>query len=402
VQTLKYQIDYVPGIPSTSILTSGFLERTIYYDRSNVKVKEIVNTPLVAASSTYWAFKVNARNTLAEGSDGNCANYYCFNLNTCFYPVQLGKLVTSKTIEYNYFGTNSSQNIKETAYNNRVLVAREAVTNSDGVVSSNEYKYLSDYTIGSSGWLYDLSKKNVIETPIEVINKVNSNVVAGSFVKYKTQNGKTLPSEIYTVETDVPKSIPSTAPSAVASTDFKFKGKIEYDNFGNVSWTQAADNVVTSYLWGYGYKFPIAVVQNANLNQILHTSFEEETTNTSSIAKTGLYGYSAAYTISLPSAGTYKLTYWKKVGTEPWQLVEEVLSSSKTIGGSGAIIDEIRLHPLVAQMVTYTYDPMVGITSATDQNNNIAYYYYDSSGRLKSIKDANKNLVKAFDYNYQE
>jgi YD repeat-containing protein len=52
-------------------------------------------------------------------------------------------------------------------------------------------------------------------------------------------------------------------------------------------------------------------------------------------------------------------------------------------------------------MKTYTYDPLIGITSMTDQNNITTYYEYDSFSRLKYIKDQNKNILKAYDYHYK-
>jgi YD repeat-containing protein len=51
-------------------------------------------------------------------------------------------------------------------------------------------------------------------------------------------------------------------------------------------------------------------------------------------------------------------------------------------------------------MNTYTYDPLIGITSKTDQSNNTTFYFYDEFGRLKTIKDNDLNIIKDFDYQY--
>jgi hypothetical protein len=70
-------------------------------------------------------------------------------------------------------------------------------------------------------------------------------------------------------------------------------------------------------------------------------------------------------------------------------------------GGNGSVwFDDIRLHPSDAQMVTYTYDPLVGMTSQTDVNNRSTYYEYDSFNRLKLIKDKDGNILKRICYNY--
>jgi YD repeat-containing protein len=62
--------------------------------------------------------------------------------------------------------------------------------------------------------------------------------------------------------------------------------------------------------------------------------------------------------------------------------------------------DDIRLHPSSAQMVTYTYEPLIGMTSQTDINNRTAYYEYDGFGRLSLIRDQDGNILKKYCYNY--
>lgn len=65
-----------------------------------------------------------------------------------------------------------------------------------------------------------------------------------------------------------------------------------------------------------------------------------------------------------------------------------------------ATIDELRLYPSDAQMVTYTHEPLVGITTQSDASGKITYYEYDGAKRLLDIRDQNKNILKAFCYNY--
>ena len=51
-------------------------------------------------------------------------------------------------------------------------------------------------------------------------------------------------------------------------------------------------------------------------------------------------------------------------------------------------------------MTTYTYEPLIGLTSQCDINNKITYYDYDGLGRLKLIKDQGRNILKKICYNY--
>jgi len=65
-------------------------------------------------------------------------------------------------------------------------------------------------------------------------------------------------------------------------------------------------------------------------------------------------------------------------------------------------IDEVRMHPKMARMVTYTYEPLVGKISETNANNLTTYYEYDEFNRLKLVKDNDGNIVKNYYYNYKQ
>lgn len=53
-------------------------------------------------------------------------------------------------------------------------------------------------------------------------------------------------------------------------------------------------------------------------------------------------------------------------------------------------------------MTTYTYQPLVGMTSQCDIGNRITYYEYDGLQRLKRIRDQDYNILKSLDYQYQQ
>jgi YD repeat-containing protein len=86
-----------------------------------------------------------------------------------------------------------------------------------------------------------------------------------------------------------------------------------------------------------------------------------------------------------------------------WNYFEsEVTASGTTITVSGSIImDDLRCYPKGALMNTYTYTPLIGVTSQSDPTNKINYYEYDSYGRLQLIRDQDNNIVKTFEYKYK-
>lgn len=182
--------------------------------------------------------------------------------------------------------------------------------------------------------------------------------------------------------------------------------KNRYDDYGNLLEQQKLNDAKYAYTWGYNHTYPIAQVVNASHTDIFHTSFEEEGEGNSNVSdsKTGRKSKIDGYTKTLTglSNGAYQLTYWQKGGSG-WvlqTLVVSVTAGTYTISLTGQV-DEVRLHPESAQMTTYTYDPLVGMTSQTDMNNNSVYYEYDGFNRLSLVRDEGGNVVKKYCYNYQ-
>lgn len=117
-------------------------------------------------------------------------------------------------------------------------------------------------------------------------------------------------------------------------------------------------------------------------------------------AKTGKKYYQGDFLINYikPNDRAYELTWWAYENGS-WKFHKQAYEGMVTLTG---LIDEIRIHPKDAQMNTFTYEPLTGMTSQCDANNRVSYYEYDSLGRLKLIRDQDKNIVKTFQYNYQQ
>jgi hypothetical protein len=203
----------------------------------------------------------------------------------------------------------------------------------------------------------------------------------------------------------------------------------EYDGYGNPVEFESKSGT-TSVIWQDKGMNPAAEVNNGSLPEIAFTSFEtEETGNWSGIedqqvtssAITGKKGYLLTETglqkTGLSAGNSYIVSYWSRSGsysvtgsigqvmtgysTGGWTYYEHKVSdvSSVTVSGTGDI-DELRLYPSDAQMTTYTYAPLVGMTSQCDISNRITYYEYDALGRLGIVRDQEKNILKQFCYAY--
>ncbi len=82
--------------------------------------------------------------------------------------------------------------------------------------------------------------------------------------------------------------------------------------------------------------------------------------------------------------------------------VQRIEAVARNYGSNGKICywDDIRLHPANAQMATYTYEPLIGMTSETGPDNKTAYYEYDDLGRLTHVKDYKNNIINRYRYRY--
>lgn len=67
-------------------------------------------------------------------------------------------------------------------------------------------------------------------------------------------------------------------------------------------------------------------------------------------------------------------------------------------------LDAFRDNPAFKkfQITTYSYDPLIGVTTLTPPTGIREFYWYDSSGRLVSVKDSNGNIVKEVKYNNKQ
>ena len=64
-------------------------------------------------------------------------------------------------------------------------------------------------------------------------------------------------------------------------------------------------------------------------------------------------------------------------------------------------IDDVRVYPKDASITTYGYYPLIGLRSATNERGVTESYRYDDFSRLVSVMDNDMNVVKEYDYFYQ-
>jgi YD repeat-containing protein len=67
-------------------------------------------------------------------------------------------------------------------------------------------------------------------------------------------------------------------------------------------------------------------------------------------------------------------------------------------------LDSLRINSSFSNYIitTYTYDPLIGVTSITPPSGVREIYKYDSANRLQSVVDVNGKILKEYQYNYKQ
>ncbi len=352
-----------------SDLTSRWLERNKLvsiesFKNNGVKVKEV--NLYYNSLNTRYDQKIRTRSQFNHrlcNSNGYIFEYFGVSNYIYFFNSFLEKKI--ETI-YSENGTNPFSTTIEYKYNDYRLLTEEKTTSSLGENLITTYRYpnefLGDYITKSMLLLY-----HQINSPVEIVRKKNSKVIGAVVNKYLCKNCEFSPvngglyvngfpklSQTYELEiNDGVTNYQNASASIVPDSRCKLKVTVDdYDNYGNVLHYHKANDIHSSFLWGYNQTYPVAKIENATIDQV----------------KAVLGG-------SIPDLGSGGLS-------------ESQISALRSISG--------------AMVTTYTYTPLFGMTSQTDPNGVTTYYEYDTFGRLKCIKDDDGRILKTYEYNYKQ
>lgn len=281
------------------------------------------------------------------------------------YSVSSGVKQLQAMTETVYFNSNDSIFIQTGyTYNTSQLISRIEKTTNFGKEIIRKY-YPSDYSpvpITDSNTdqqiITEMQNNNMLSQEIEEQNlRIKDNVttlIGGKIYRYKKQNGLIVPGETYdldlsTPSTDLTNSFFDLSQTLIFHPGYKRKLVFDYYNSkGNLLQATGRDGLITSYLWDATGSYPLAQVKGSTFSQI--STFEGLPANSSS---------------------------------------STLLLNLKSLAPNAFI-------------TTYSYKPLVGLSSQTDPNGKTTYYEYDDFGRLKFTKDDQGEILKKFDYHYRE
>lgn len=362
------------------------------------------------------------------------------DLQVEFYGLYTGRapLTTSKERVYKTTDATQFAEAVTTYYYHHLnyQVFSVGTRHSNGDETGKYIKYPVDFT----GGIYDiLVNNNILNVPVVTTTSVSRGAVGspnrGDILESTTNfvqlaNGDIKPSE--TLEKRYSKPTVTWETGAVIPPQ-KVVETFTYDASGNLIGVKDEGKHAATNIFDYQDKFIVASVMNAEpaLDKPAYTSFETNVfggwqltgAGPGWITNSGVTGTRAfnlaSNTLTAPGLNTaraYTVSFWsnaaitvtggatlKKTGPaiSGYTFYEyDIAQGTTSVALTGnAYIDEVRIYPATARMRTVSYDPLIGKTADCDENNRISYYEYDNMGRLRFIKDANKNITKMYEYN---
>lgn len=325
-------------------------------------LNSVTNTYKDLNYQEYYNTKILKYLDWQQTSYSNAAGQSYNDIITTFsssYPVySLG--LTSPYIYANYWLSSAAH------------VLDSVVTVNDGVSTMTRYRYENSYdkpdSIATrhgdgSFWItkvsYPFNKTGTVYSGMwaanilsPVIDQLEYKTNTSNFLKSTTTNWDSWSGAYYK-----PLTVSTKMGAATTKVRLRYSG---YNGNGDIQTVAKESAPKTTYIWSYKGAYPVAEIQNADYSTV----------------ETALGGSTA---------------------------VNNFRKSNPTDAIVASFLAPLRSASSLAgaMVTTYTYQPLVGVTSTTDPRGQTTYYEYDGYGRLTTIRDMNNNIVKAICYNYK-
>ncbi|WP_314244799.1 hypothetical protein [Empedobacter tilapiae] len=351
----EYQLPFTQG--SYNGFMGGLLKNEIHKDDKGNIIKTITNTyefdnyfnqfsskyDTEYPEYIYPAMDISVRSSYTGSARGLG---YTFDVNVYHYPSTWIKLKETKEVDF--FNNSSIEKIKTFTYNyNQIKPIKEVTKNSKGETLTTEYQYppdlVSDYE--QSEIMQEMVKRNMIATPVITKSINEPTVLSEQRTLYKyfpgTSGNLILPEFVY-----AKKGKNTTV------NDRKITYN-SYDAKGNLTQYTLENGIPVAIIWGYNGQYPVAKIEGSTF-----------------------------------ANATSKLANYL----------------TKIQNGTLTATEQSTIRTLIpdAMLTSYTYKPLIGVTSITGPNGQSEFYNYDSSNRLQSIVNEKNEVIKTFEYNYKQ
>ncbi len=263
------------------------------------------------------------------------------------FPKHLGyssKILSARTIDY--FDDRDLVIDNSSTYDPiKHHLKQEQRTDSEGVIHESQYLYPYDTEVVGETGMSSLVSENRIAKPVmskmfkdaEMLYSQKINYASNTLTKNKTR-----PVKVDLVKGDESENL--------LEDRLLYE---RYDQKGNVLQYKKPNGITISLIYGYKQTYVVAKIENAHYSQI-----------------EALSGFETEFNLEDGGLNTFQ---------------ENTLRTALPN----------------SMITTYTYDPLIGVTSVTDPKGKRLYYIYDEFNRLKEVKDQDGNLVSDYKYHYK-
>ncbi|PRD46263.1 hypothetical protein [Sphingobacterium haloxyli] len=211
--------------------------------------------------------------------------------------------------------------------------------------------------------------------PIETVESKKGKTISAVFNRYaffpSSSVNHVYPTGVMLLELSQPSSqfINSTNNNLNITLDTRYNEwlTLKFNN-GRIVQSREKSASPVVYLWGYGGQYPVAKIENATYTEVL-TALGGGSTPAHHSAATTILNNLSLSTVSEAMVNTY--------------------------------VQTIRANLQKSRVTTYTYKPLVGMTSMIDPRGITEYYQYDGFQRLKDVLDFDKNVLRNYQYHYR-
>ncbi|MFN3771750.1 hypothetical protein [Cloacibacterium normanense] len=266
-------------------------------------------------------------------------------------------------------------------------IIKKEYSNGTALITKTENTYASDNNVGKGNILSTITTfpdgtkhnftyqyahekgnqylidKNIVGISLQKTITKNNIGISSVDTKYPTTqteantktNGLPLPTSIVSYGVQIPGM------SSTPNTEIIYD---KYDSKGNILQYTTKSGIPLTIIWGYNQTQPIAKIEGAKYDDV-----------------------------------------------KTLQVVLDAITSSNADAldptkesGLIAALDKLRDESTLKnfQITTYTYDPLIGVTSITPPSGVREIYKYDTANRLEKVVDINGNILKEYKYHYKQ
>lgn len=298
-------------------------------------------------SSRFTNYVVKHIGNIKWSWTGGTGKQYLFMVDEYYINSQKYYLSSTISNKYDINGQNPVEIVTYYQHNspNHLQLTSQITTTSTGGELITNYQYPPD--INGNPLMQALTSQNRISTPVttEVLRKQDGSEKQISFTETRYAQ------DASTANLILPKYIYTKKGESVLEKKITYDS---YDNKGNLLQYTLESGIPVSIIWGYNQQHPIAKIEGASYSEI------------------------ESYVINLQN-----------------------LSNNSDEQGLLSAYTSLRNKLPLAMITTYTYLPLIGVSTITPPNGLTEYYTYDDAGRLKEIKNQDGQLLKSYEYHYR-